>query len=83
MAEASAVREPLKRFSKNRLPVHLGHNRFDQHDDRNRSGRQYITPVTLIHSYNDFDFGIRRAHIKTVNIATTSLLLELQRGYYL
>ena len=72
ITEASVVRESLKHFTensyvKNRLPVYPGHN----------------TPPTLLHSHNDFDFGIRRAHIETVNTATTSLLLELQRGYYL
>ena len=64
-AGAFAAREPLKRFAenlyvKNLLPVHPGHN----------------APPPLIHSCNDFGFGIRRAHIETANAVATSLLLE-------
>ncbi len=71
-AAAPAARAPLKDFTesqyvKDRLAVHLEHNYFDWRDDTNRSGRQSITPVTLTYRYNDFDFGIRRAYIESVN----------------
>ena len=79
LAEMRATRESLKGFTgsiciKNRLPVHLEHSHSGW-----RGGQQYITLLTLTHSYNDF--GIRCAHIGTVNTAVTSLLLDLQRGY--
>ena len=76
-AAAPVAREPLKGFTeseyvKDRLAVHLEHNYFDWRDDTNRSGRQNITPVTLTYRYNDFyfgdfDFGVRRAYIESVN----------------
>lgn len=86
-AEASAARKPLKRFTgspygKDRLAVHLEHNYFGWHNGQHKGGRQDVTPVTLIHRCNDFNSGICRAHTETVNTATASLLLELQRGYY-
>lgn len=71
-AGATAARTPLESFSENayikdRLTVHVEHNYFGWRDDTNRSGRQNITPVTLTYRYNDFDFGIRRAYIESVN----------------
>ena len=71
-AGAPAARTPLESFSENayikdRLAVHVEHNYFDWHDDTNRSGRQNITPVTLTYSYNNLDFGLRRALIESTN----------------
>lgn len=71
-AGAPAARTPLESFSENayikdRLAVHVEHNYFDWYDDTNRSGRQNITPVTLTYSYNNLDFGLRRALIESTN----------------
>ncbi|MEW6312991.1 MAG: hypothetical protein AB1513_02915 [Pseudomonadota bacterium] len=72
---APAAREPigsvLGSYLKDKLAIHVEHNYYDWYDDTNRSGRQNITPITLTYRYNDnFDFGVRRAYIESVNTST-------------
>ncbi len=52
---------------KDKLSVIVEHNYFDWKSDQGGSGRQSITPLTFAYRYANFDFGLRRAYIESIN----------------